>query len=94
MYNLHNSNGPMMARTPSLMARAADNKDRWVMLLDPATGKTKVLATVHDDAWVDGPGANTLGWLPDNTHVSISNQSEMAGRTFIQFRPMAASQLN
>src|ERR1041385_3431591 len=25
-----------------LMGRAADNKDRWVMLLDPSTGKTKV----------------------------------------------------
>ena len=38
-----------------LMGRSVDNKDRWVMLLDAATGKTKVLATVHDDAWVDGP---------------------------------------
>src|SRR5262249_24300670 len=26
-----------------LMGRAADNKDRWVMLLDPLTGKTKTL---------------------------------------------------
>ncbi|HEY8205612.1 MAG TPA: LpqB family beta-propeller domain-containing protein, partial [Pyrinomonadaceae bacterium] len=59
-----------------LMARAADNKDRWVMLLDPATGKTKVLATVHDDAWVDGPGANTLGWLPDNTHVYFESERD------------------
>src|SRR6185369_4062462 len=31
-----------------LMGRSADNKDRWVMLLDAATGKTKILATVHD----------------------------------------------
>jgi dipeptidyl aminopeptidase/acylaminoacyl peptidase len=59
-----------------LMARAADNKDRWVMLLDPATGKTKVLATVHDDAWVDGPGAGTLGWLPDNTHVYFESERD------------------
>ncbi|HXI24761.1 MAG TPA: alpha/beta fold hydrolase [Pyrinomonadaceae bacterium] len=59
-----------------LMARAADNKDRWVMLLDPATGKTKVLATVHDDAWVDGPGANTLGWLPDNERVYFESERD------------------
>ena len=59
-----------------LMARAADNKDRWVMLLDPATGKTKILANVHDDAWVDGPGANTLGWLPDNTHVYFESERD------------------
>lgn len=59
-----------------LMARAADNKDRWVMLLDPATGKTRILANVHDDAWVDGPGANTLGWLPDNEHVYFESERD------------------
>ena len=59
-----------------LMARSADNKDRWVMLLDPATGKTKVLANVHDDAWVDGPGAGTLGWLADNEHVYFESERD------------------
>ncbi len=59
-----------------LMARAADNKGRWVMLLDAATGKTKVLATVHDDAWIDGPGAGTLGWLPDNEHVYFESERD------------------
>lgn len=59
-----------------LMGRAADNKDRWVMLLDPATAKTRILATVHDDAWVDGPGAFTLGWLPDNTHVYFQSERD------------------
>ena len=59
-----------------LMARAADNKDRWVMLLDPTTGKTKILATIHDDAWIDGPGAFTLGWLPDNAHVYFESERD------------------
>jgi dipeptidyl aminopeptidase/acylaminoacyl peptidase len=59
-----------------LSARSADNKDRWVMLLDAATGKTKVLATVHDDAWIDGPGAGTLGWLPDNAHVYFESERD------------------
>lgn len=59
-----------------LMARAVDNKDRWVMLLDPATGQTKVLASIHDDAWVDGPGAFTLGWLPDNDHVYFESERD------------------
>jgi dipeptidyl aminopeptidase/acylaminoacyl peptidase len=59
-----------------LMARAVDNKDRWVMLLDPATGKTKILANIHDDAWIDGPGANTLGWLPDNSHVYFESERD------------------
>ncbi|HXT64983.1 MAG TPA: alpha/beta fold hydrolase [Pyrinomonadaceae bacterium] len=59
-----------------LMGRAADNKDRWVMQLEPAAGKTKVLATIHDDAWVDGPGAFTLGWLPDNEHVYFESERD------------------
>lgn len=59
-----------------LMARSVDNKDRWVMLLDPATGKTKVLASMHDDAWIDGPGAPTLGWLPDNSHVYFESERD------------------
>ena len=63
-------------KNAALLARAADNKDRWVLLLDPATGKTKVLASVHDDAWVDGPGANTLGWLPDNTTVYFQSERD------------------
>lgn len=52
-----------------MQARSADNKDRWIMQLDPATGKTKVLVSIHDDAWVGGPGGFTLAWLPDNKRV-------------------------
>ena len=33
-------------------ARSADNKDRWFVTLDPASGKTKVIDTLHDDAWI------------------------------------------
>ena len=59
-----------------LLARASDNKDRWVMALDPSTGKTRVLASVHDDAWVGGPGAFTLGWLPDNRRVYFVSERD------------------
>jgi dipeptidyl aminopeptidase/acylaminoacyl peptidase len=63
-------------KSAAMLARSADNKDRWVMLLDPSTGKTRVLATVHDDAWVDGPGAFTLGWLPDNRRVYFISERD------------------
>jgi dipeptidyl aminopeptidase/acylaminoacyl peptidase len=52
---------------------AQDNKDRWLLLLDPATGKTKLLDRQHDDAWVGGPGINNgfgganTGWIDENT---------------------------
>jgi dipeptidyl aminopeptidase/acylaminoacyl peptidase len=59
-----------------MMARSADNKDRWILLLDSNTGKTKVLVTDHDDAWIGGPGSFTLGWLPDNTHVYFQSERD------------------
>jgi dipeptidyl aminopeptidase/acylaminoacyl peptidase len=59
-----------------LLARAADNKDRWVMSLDPATAKTKILARVHDDAWVGGPGSFTLGWLADNRRAYFVSERD------------------
>jgi dipeptidyl aminopeptidase/acylaminoacyl peptidase len=60
----------------ALLARAADNKDRWVMSLDPATARTRVLARIHDDAWVGGPGSFTLGWLPDNRRVYFVSERD------------------
>lgn len=58
------------------LARAADNKDRWLLLVDPATGKTKVLDHLHDEAWINGPGAFTLGWLADNKRVYFQSERD------------------
>ena len=42
--------------------RAADNSERWLAAIDPATGKTTVLDHIKDEAWVrDG----AQGWMPD-----------------------------
>jgi dipeptidyl aminopeptidase/acylaminoacyl peptidase len=57
-------------------ARAADNKDRWLLLVDPATGKSRVLDQLHDDAWINGPGAFTLGWLGDNKRVYFQSERD------------------
>jgi dipeptidyl aminopeptidase/acylaminoacyl peptidase len=54
-------------------ARSTDNKDRWLVSVDPETGKTKVLDALHDDAWVreagGGQGAAVVEFLPDNRRV-------------------------
>jgi dipeptidyl aminopeptidase/acylaminoacyl peptidase len=55
-------------------ARAADNKDRWLLALDPATGKTRVLDHEHDDAWVAGGfgggfGAAAFGWMKNDREL-------------------------
>ena len=54
-------------------ARSADNKDRWYVAIDPETGKTRVVDTLHDDAWIreagGGFGASSVQFLPDDKHV-------------------------
>jgi dipeptidyl aminopeptidase/acylaminoacyl peptidase len=61
-----------------ISARAADNKDRWILALDPATGKTRVLVNIHDNAWVGGPqGTAILGWMKNDREVFF--QSEKTG---------------
>jgi len=46
------------------------------LLLDPKTGKTKVLSSLHDDAWIGSPGSFTLGWLPDNKHIYFESERD------------------
>lgn len=59
-----------------IQGRSVDNKDRWIFRLDPATGKTSVLADMHDDAWIGGPGGFTLGWLADNKRVYFQSERD------------------
>jgi dipeptidyl aminopeptidase/acylaminoacyl peptidase len=68
-----------------VQARSADNKDRWIMALDPVTGKTRVIVALHDDAWINGPGAFTLGWMRDNRTLYF--QSERDGYTHLYSVP-------
>jgi len=58
------------------VARATDNKDRWILALDPATGKARTVFTEHDDAWLDGPGSQTLGWLKDGNEIYFQSERD------------------
>lgn len=67
-----------------VVARAQDNKDRWLLLLDLPSGHLKLLDRQHDDAWIGGPGisgynyaSGNIGWLADNRHLWF--QSEKTG---------------
>ena len=54
--------------------RASNNKDRWLVAVDPETGKIRVLDTLHDAAWVREIGGfnavdTSFGLLPDQKHL-------------------------
>lgn len=65
-----------------VVVRAMDNKDRWIMSLDPASGALSLLDRQHDDAWIGGPGISgwvvrpgNVGWMPDNQRIWFHSES-------------------
>lgn len=68
-----------------VVVNAQDNKDRWIMRLDPVTGKLTLLDRQRDEAWIGGPGiedspAGNIGFT-DDTHFYF--QSEASGYSHI-----------
>ena len=59
-----------------MVVRSVDNKDRWIQLLDTASAKTTTLFHEHDDAWLDGPGYETLGWLKNGDEVYFESERD------------------
>lgn len=79
-------NGPLWSEN-SLYAvviiKSLDNKDRWIMKLDPEQMTLKLLDRQRDEAWIGGPGiggysmmGGDLGWIDNET---IYYQSEATG---------------
>jgi len=64
-----------------LAIRSQDNKDRWIMSLDVATQKLKLIDRQHDDAWIGGPGtggffaSTNMGWINNSTVWFHSEES-------------------
>ena len=64
--------------------RSADNKDRWIVLIDLEKASVKELDHQHDEAWIGGPGISSwneeeavLDWMDDGK--SCYFQSEETG---------------
>ncbi|PAW95244.1 S9 family peptidase [Mucilaginibacter sp. MD40] len=60
-----------------------DNKDCWIMRLDPVSGKLRLLDRQRDEAWIGGPGIDNPGraGFIDATHFYY--QSEASGYSHI-----------
>jgi len=54
-------------------ARAHDNKDRWLVAVDPETGKSRIVDALHDDAWVRELG----GFGPDSSYGFLADQKHL-----------------
>ena len=66
-----------------VVVRSMDNKDRWIMALNPDSLSLRLLDRQRDEAWIGGPGiggssmsAGEIGWINDKT---IYFQSEGTG---------------
>jgi dipeptidyl aminopeptidase/acylaminoacyl peptidase len=77
--------------------RAYDNKDRWLVIVDLATGTMREIDRQHDDAWIGGPGIDswdesegTLGWINDAT---VYFQSEKTGYSHLYSYELITHQL-
>jgi len=60
--------------------RSQDNKDRWLMKLDPSTRALTLVDRQRDEAWIGGPGISAfnprMGWISDQ---EFYYQSEASG---------------
>ncbi len=57
-----------------IACESTDFKDRWIFLLDPATGKTKILDHLHDPAWI-GYLSYGFGWI-DNESIYFTSEKD------------------
>ncbi len=62
----------------AVQLRAIDNKDRWLVTLDPANPKPDLQQRLHDAAWINW-NFNEFGWENDNrTLWYVSEESGFA----------------
>jgi dipeptidyl aminopeptidase/acylaminoacyl peptidase len=65
------------------VARAANNKDRWIVKVDPDSGATRVVEHLNDVAWVRDLGgfggqapATSMGWLENERELWFTSERD------------------
>lgn len=69
---------PVFAKNKPLAlldVRAADNKDRWIVMVNLLDGKISELEHQHDEAWIGGPGISE--WNMENATLGFVQQDEV-----------------
>ncbi|WP_316799190.1 prolyl oligopeptidase family serine peptidase [Pedobacter frigidisoli] len=80
--------------TAVVIATSLDNKDRWILKLDAATGKFNLIDRQHDEAWIGGPGISgfyqgSTGWIDNNRFYY---QSEASGYSHLYVADVASGE--
>ena len=57
-----------------LRATATNYEDAWLIVVDLPSKAMRVVAKLHDDAWLGGPLANTAGFLRDGNTVYYGSE--------------------
>jgi len=74
-------------------ARSADNKDLWLLLLNPADGSVRLLDRQRDEAWIGGPGVGygaNINWMDDGERFWF--QSEASGYSHLYMLYVASGE--
>lgn len=58
-----------------LVVNSMDNKDRWILQLDPTNGTVKTLDRQRDEAWIDGP-IDAIGFLSDQKTLYYQSEAD------------------
>ena len=66
---------------------ATDYEDAWLVVIDLPSRARRVVARLHDDAWLDGPLGQTAGWLRQGATVYYG--SEETGYAHVYTVPAA-----
>ena len=73
-----------------ISGRSQDNKDFWILKLDPSTGKLDLIDRQRDEAWIGGPGvARDVKWI-DNQRFYY--QSEATGYSHLYIYNISTSE--
>jgi dipeptidyl aminopeptidase/acylaminoacyl peptidase len=59
-----------------MVAKAADNKDRWILALDLAAAKAKPIFTEHDDAWINNFVDDAAAWMKNGEDVYFRSEKD------------------
>lgn len=62
-----------------IIAYSQDNKDRWILSLDPTNASLHLIDRQRDEAWIAGPGisayGSTAGWIDENRFFFQSEET-------------------